>query len=87
MSMIKEQAVQMIATLPDDNVAFLVEMIQRFMIPREVEDIQGEMATSHVIFMQELEAMRIKAKLYFPPDLECEKILEEAIDEKYSSFG
>lgn len=42
MSMIKEQAVQMIATLPDDNVAFLVEMIQRFMIPREVEDIQGD---------------------------------------------
>lgn len=87
MSMIKEQAVQMIYALPDDNVVFLVELMQRFMMPREAEDIQDESITSHVGFMQELETMRIKAKSYFPPNLEYEKILKEAIDEKYSSFG
>ena len=87
MSMIKEQAVQMIDALPDDNVVFLVELMQRFMMPREAEDIQDESITSHVGFMQELETMRIKARAYFPSDLEYEKVLEEAMNEKYSNFG
>ena len=89
MSIIKEQAVQLIDALPDDNVVFLVELMQRFMIPEETKkrDIKSETMASHADFMQELETMRIKAKSYFPPNLEYEKILKEAIDEKYSSFG
>lgn len=43
--------------------------------------------TSHADFMQELETMWIKAKSYFPSDLEYEKVLEEAMNEKYNSFG
>ena len=43
--------------------------------------------TSHADFMQELETMRIKAKTYFPSDLEYEKVLEEVMNEKYNSFG
>ena len=74
MSIIKEQAVQMIDALPDDNVVFLVELMQRFMIPKEneIQDIKNE-TTSHADFMQELETMRIKAKAYFPSDLEYDK--------------
>lgn len=89
MSIIKEQAVQMISGLSDDNVVFLVELMRRFMMPKDVEtqDVKNKTITSHADFMQELESMRIKAKPYFPPDLEIEKIWEEAMDEKYSSFG
>lgn len=35
MSIIKEQAVQMIDSLSDDNVFFLVELMQRFMMSQE----------------------------------------------------
>lgn len=89
MSIIKEQAVQLIDALPDDNVVFLVELMQRFMMPKEtkIRDIKSETMTSHADFMQELETMRIKAKAYFPSDLEYEKVLEEAMNEKYSGFG
>lgn len=38
MSIIKEQAVQLIDALPDDNVVFLVELMQRFMIPEETKN-------------------------------------------------
>ena len=89
MSVIKEQAVQMIDSLSDDNVFFLVELMQRFMMPQEIEiqDVQSETTTSHAGFMQELESMRIKAKSYFPPDLDTGKVWEEAMDEKYGRFG
>lgn len=72
MSIIKEQAVQMISDLSDDNVVFLVELMRRFMMPKDVEtqDVKNKTITSHADFMQELESMRIKAKPYFPPDLE-----------------
>lgn len=89
MSVIKEQAVQMISDLSDDNVVFLIELMKRFMIPKEaeVQKKQNKTITSHADFMQELETMRIKMKPYFPSDLETEKIWEEAMDEKYNSFG
>lgn len=78
----------MIDALPDDNVVFWVELVQRFMMPKETrtQDIKDE-TTSHADFMQELETMRIKAKAYFPFDLEYGKVLREAIYEKYNSFS
>ena len=89
MSIIKEQAVQMIDALSDDNVVFLVEVMQRFMMPQEtkMQEIKSKTITSHEDFMQELEIMRIKAKAYFPSDLKYEKAWGEAMNEKYSSFG
>lgn len=89
MSIIKEQAVQMISGLSDDNVVFLVELMKRFMVPKEteVQETQDTTITNHLDFMQELETMRIKIKPYFPPDLEIKKIWEEAMDEKYINFG
>lgn len=89
MSTIKEQAVQMINILPDDNVIFLVDLMEKFMIPKETvtNDGQNKILESHTNFMQELENMRIKAKPYFPLDLETEKIWREVVDEKYSSFS
>lgn len=73
----------MIDALPDDNVVFLVELMQRFMMPKEtkIQDIKSE-TTGHADFMQELEKMRIKVKAYFPSDLEYEKVLGEAMAEK-----
>ena len=34
MSKLQEQAVQMIGVLSDDNVKFLIDFMQRFMIPK-----------------------------------------------------
>lgn len=58
--------------------------MQRFMMPKEtkIRDIKSGTMISHADFMQELETMRIKAKAYFPSDLEYEKVLEEAMNEK-----
>lgn len=89
MSVIKEQAVKMIDALPDDNVVFLVELMKRFMMPKEdeMQDIKSEAITGHADFMQDLETMRIKAKTYFPSDLEYEKVFGEAMNEKYNNFS
>ncbi len=89
MSVIKERAVQMISTLSDDNVVFLVEMMTKFMMPKGIErqDSQNKTMSSHIDFMQELETMRTNSKPYFPSDLDTENIWREAMDEKYSSFG
>lgn len=34
-------------------------------------------------FMQEMEYMRVQAKVHFPSDFDSMKIREEALDEKY----
>ena len=36
--------------------------------------------------MQELEAMRVKSKQYFPAEFNAEKIWKEAAEEKYGVF-
>lgn len=89
MSGIKEQAVRMISVLSDDNVVFLVEMMTKFMMPKGIErqDLQDKTMISHIEFMQELEAMRINSKPYFPLDLDAETIWREFVDERYSSFS
>lgn len=88
MSILQEQAVQMIGRLSDDNVGFLIDIMQRFMMPkdREVNAVQAMNTLDSANFMQEIEAMRMKAKSYFPRDFDSEKVWEEAVDQKYGSL-
>lgn len=90
MSALQEQAMQMIGRLSDDNVVFLIDFMQRFMMPKRQDTLPAQTTdqteTEHVNLMQELEMMRIKAKTYFPATFHAEKIWEEAVEEKYGSI-
>lgn len=83
----QEQAVQMINDLSDENVKYLIDFMQRFMMPksdreREIPIVQ---TPGEGDFMQEMEDMRLKAKAYFPSDFNSDEIWEEAMDWKYGS--
>lgn len=89
MSLLQEQAVEIIHNLSDDNIVYLIDFMERFMLPKNV-DVQADCitdASDHTDFMQEMEEMRIKAKSYFPSGFDSQTIWEEAIEKKYGSFN
>ena len=51
MSGLQEQAVQMIGSLSDDNVSFLIEIIQRLMPNQERNEEEGIQAVSPQEFL------------------------------------
>lgn len=85
MSGLQEQAVQMIGVLSDDNVKFLIDFMQRFMIPKS-NRIQAGQTEETLNFMEEMETMRKRAQPYFSADFTSNKAWEEAMDAKYSRF-
>ena len=54
MSGLQEQAVQMIGVLSGDNVKFLIDFMQRFMIPKS-NRIQAGQTEETLSFMEEME--------------------------------
>lgn len=72
---VQERAVQMIHSLSDDNVRYLIDFMQRFMMPKEVQKniapINQEQKADKMNFMQEMEDMRLKAKSYFPSEFDA----------------
>lgn len=72
MSGLQEQAVQMIGSLSDDNVSFLIEIIQRLMPNREINEEEGMQA------FQRLSAAREEIGRYLPENFDPDKELEEA---------
>lgn len=75
---IREQAIQMINGLSEDDVTFLIDFIKRYMLPTQ-EDKHEEMIfiderQESTDFMKELEDMRIRAKPYFLKDFDVRKI-------------
>lgn len=78
MSILQEQAVQMICELSDDNVSFLIEVIQRLM-PRETDNKESMQA------LHRLDAARKEILQYIPKEFDPDKELEEARTERYGS--
>ncbi len=81
MSILQEQAVQMICGLSDDNVSFLIEIIRRLMPEQagsEDEKLQA---------FRRLDAARAEIKQYLPDDFDPDKELEEAREERYGHFS
>ena len=78
MSILQEQAVQMISELSDDNVSFLIEIIQRLM-PRETDNKESMQA------LHRLDAARKEILQYIPKEFEPDKELWEARAERYGS--
>ena len=80
MTMLQEQAVRMIQDMSDDNVGFLLEVIQR-LIPKKTY--------TSVIYpsqFKELVATRYEAKKYLPDDFDPDAELEAARKERYDSI-
>ena len=72
MSGLQEQAVQMIGSLSDDNVSFLIEIIQRLMPNQERNEEEGIQA------FHRLSAAREEIERYLPENFDPDKELEEA---------
>ncbi len=87
MSTLQEQAVSLIHNMSDDNLKFLIEIIQRLMPEsRQTEDkllYTDKMAWES---FQKLNAARTEIKQYFPDDFDPDKELEEARAERYGSI-
>lgn len=88
MSILQEQAVQMISGLSDDNVSFLIEIIQRLMPQNScasadsgVNNKAGKQA------FYRLEEARSEIRQYLPEDFNPDRELEEARAERYGSIG
>ena len=86
MTILQEQAVQMIHGMSDDNVKFLIEVIHR-LIPQKTQDDGIPSNTSEkdkkIQAFKELDEARTKIKMYLPDDFDPDKELEEARKEKY----
>ncbi len=79
MSLLQEQAIEIIHNLSDENIVYLIDFMKRFMLPKNV-DLQADRktdASDHADFMHEMEKMRIKAKSYFSTGFDSQTIWEE----------
>lgn len=88
MSELQQQAVRMISGLSDDNLSFLIEVIQRLM-PQESYAASGTQSNGNAkmrAFMR-LEDARTEIKKYLPEDFDPELELEEARAERYGNIG
>ena len=87
MSLLQEQAVQMIHGLSDDNVRFLIEIIQRLMIQesRMVVEQQAD-GQSGIQAFERLNAAREEIRKALPEDFDPDRELVEARAERYESI-
>ena len=84
MSELHQKAVRLISGLSDDNISFLIDIIQRLM-PQETCTEDNE--STRLQAFQRLDAARAELKQYLPDDFDPEQELEDARDEKYGSIN
>ena len=87
MSELQQQALRLISGLSDDNVRFLIEIIQRLM-PQKTQavDVSFTIEDVGIQAFKRLDAARTDIKQYLPKDFNPEKELEEARTERYGSI-
>lgn len=87
MTLLQEQAVQMIRDLSDDNVVFLIEIIQRLMPPTENKERNITSTNEEKMeAFRKLNLVRNEIKNYLPQDFNPELELEEARKIKYGNI-
>ena len=88
MSALQEQAVQMIRDLSDDNVSFLIEIIQK-LTPQDSdkETVQPSTGDEKIKAFQRLDEARAEIWNYLPKDFNPDKELEEARNERYDNIS
>lgn len=79
----------MISGLSDDNLSFLIEIIQRLMPQGSyaVPGIQTKNGNAKMRAFMRLEDARTEIKKYLPEDFDPERELEEARAERYGNIG
>lgn len=87
MSILQEQAIQMVRGLSDDNVSFLIEVIRRLM-PQKLyaQATLSQEKDEAIEAFQRLNAARTEIKKYLPEGFDPDKELEEARAERYGSI-
>lgn len=80
MSALQEQAVRMIHGLSDDNVSFVIEIIQRLMQVPSADRSRSMSAFSR------LDAARAEIREYLPEAFDPDRELEEARAERYGGL-
>lgn len=87
MSTLQEQAVNLICNMSDDNIKFLIEIIQRLIPERRQTGVQVS-HTDEAAWesFQRLHAARTEIKQYLPDDFDPDKELEEARAERYGGI-
>ena len=90
MSELQQKAVRMISGLSDDNISFLIEIINRLMPQNEEANTVTRPTVKEDRKMQafmRLDAARAEISQYLPDDFNPERELEEARAERYGSVG
>lgn len=87
MSALQEQAVEMIHDLSDENVGFLIEIIQRLM-PKSAETKKAQILERDegLQAFRRLDEARTEIWNYLPEGFDPEQELEEARKERYGSI-
>ena len=81
MTMLQEQAVRMIQDMSDDNVGFLLEVIQRLIPKKTYTSViyPSQKSDEKMQAFKELVATRYEAKKYLPDDFDPDVELEAAV--------
>lgn len=87
MSQLQEQAVQMIQNLSDDNIEFLIEIIQRLMLPKINPETIQLPSNDPMQAFHRLNTARAEIRQYLPDDFDPDKELEMARAERYDSLS
>lgn len=85
MSVLQEQAIQMVRGLSDENVRFLIEIIQRLMSKKKYAQSSEE--EKAVDAFERLNSARTEIKQYLFEDYDPDKELKEARAERYTNIG
>lgn len=80
MTQIKERAVEMIRRMPDDNMVYVINILQNLEAMTMDKDADIEQATAAL-----KNILRFSGRL--PKDFDADKELAEAREEKYGNLG
>ena len=85
MSVLQEQAIKMISNMSDNNLRFLIEIIQRLMLENETKEKKQDNYEKMQAF-NNLKILNEQIRNYIPDNFNPDKELEEALDKKYGSI-
>lgn len=86
MSALQEQAVQMIRSLSDDNVSFLIEIIRRLMLQKPPVEMVQQVSDEAMQAFNRLNSAWTEIRQFYPNDFDPDRELEEALEERYGGI-
>lgn len=87
MSELQQRAIHLIRELSDEDVSFLINIIERLMPQKAyMMNVHPVEESMEMQAFKRLDAARLNMKHYFPDDFDPEKELEEIRNERYGSI-